>query len=197
MPTAVSESIATVSELPHPATADPKQPVLRLVEWIASDPESGVLRLRGELPGRDPALSGAPVLVLRDESGTLTRRSALNDDGPGADGWRAAYLIAGALLGGAVERWLEWPDGTRLALPDVDVSTGDGRVPAPPPERGAEVFDRAVLAERRAQRAESAQRAQARTAEAAVAALGALERRVEELTRERDALAAALADADA
>ena len=193
MPTGVSESIATVSELPHPASPDPTTPVLRLVEWIASDRESGVLRLRGDLPAGGRSLTAAPVLVLRDETGSLTQRSPLNEGRPDADGWRAAYLIAGALLGRAVEKWLEWPDGTRLAVPDVDVSAGDGRIPAPPPEHGAEVFDRAVLAERRAQRAESAQRAQARTAEAAVAALGALERRVEELTRERDALAEAQA----
>jgi hypothetical protein len=188
MPTAPSETIAPVSDLPHPAVSDPTAPVLSLVEWIASDPESGVLRLRGEFPDPARTYSVAPVLVLRDESGAQTQRPALNEDRPSAGGWRAAYLVAGALLGGAREKWLEWPDGTRLALPDVDVSAGDGRTPAPPPERGAEVFDRAVLAERRARRAESAQRAQTRAAEAAVAALGALERRVEELTRERDAL---------
>ena len=193
MPTAHSESIAAVSELPQPVASDPAAPVLRVVEWIASDPESGVLRLRGDFPDPSRAYETAPVLILRDESGSLTRRPPLNGDRPDAHGWRAAYLIAGALVGGAVEKWLEWPDGRRLALPEVDVSAGDGRTPAPPPDRGAEVFDRAVLAERRAQRAESAQRAQARTAERAVAALGALERRVEELTRERDALAQARA----
>ena len=193
MPTAPSETIAPVSELIDPAVSDPTAPVLSLVEWIASDPESGVLRLRGEFPDPARTYPVAPVLVLRDESGAVTQRAALNEDRPGAGGWRAAYLVAGALLGGAREKWLEWPDGTRLAVPDVDVSAGDGRTPAPPPERGAEVVDRAVLAERRAQRAESAQRAQTRAADAAVAALGALERRVEELTRERDALVEAQA----
>lgn len=182
----------------HTVAHGPGLPSLRLIEWIPSSRVGGMLRVRGELGDPVRAAAGAPVLALRDGDGTRTLAPALGDDSSsGGDGWRAAYLVATQAIAGADALWLQWPDGARVALPAVDVTHGHGlgEAPAPAPAE-AEVFDRAVLAERRAQRAESAQRAQARAAAEAVAALGALERRVEELTRERDVLATRPAPAD-
>lgn len=199
MPTGDSGSIVDVSEHTHTVAHGPGLPSLRLIEWIPSSRVGGMLRVRGELGDPAPVTPGAPVLALRDGDGTRTLAPALGDDasGGGGDGWRAAYLVATQAIAGAEALWLEWPDGARVALPAVDVTQGRvlGEAPAPA-QVEAEVFDRAVLAERRAQRAENAQRAQARAAAEAVAALGALERRVEELTRERDELATRPAPAD-
>ena len=197
MPTGDSESIADVSEHTHTVAHGPGLPSLRLIEWIPSSRVGGMLRVRGEVGDPVRVAAGAPVLALRDGDGTRTLAPALGDDSSGGDGWRAAYLVATQAIAGAEALWLEWPDGARVALPSVDVTQGHvlGENPAPA-QAEAEVFDRAVLAERRAQRAESAQRAQARAAAEAMAALGALERRVEELTRERDELATRPAPAD-
>jgi len=186
-----------VSEHTHPAAHRPGLPSLRLIEWIPSSRDGGMLRVRGELGDPVRATAGAPVLALRDGDGVRTLAPALGDDSSNGDGWRAAYLVATRVIDAADALWLEWPDGARIPLPAVDVTHGHvlGQSAAPP-RAEAEVFDRAVLAERRAQRAENAQKAQARAATEAMAALGALERRVEELTRERDALAARPAPVD-
>lgn len=176
------------------------------VEWLPSGAESGLVRVRGrweEESAREPDL---PVLALR-AGGAEHRFDSLPDArfSREPESWRGTYLVPAELVATDPEGlWLEWPSGTRSGLPALSRGVEPPPVPAAPErpeepdEPGGQVIDRAVLAERRARRAEAAEEAQARVAAEALKAVEVLElrsteleRRLEEATAERDALAGA------
>jgi hypothetical protein len=167
------------------------------VEWLPTDGESGLLRVRGRFGGPAPP-TGQPSLVAMSGEERRALEPLPERLPPEPPVWRAAFVAPAGLLVPAPEGlWLEWPGGPRAAVP----------VPAgiqPPPERtvgrdspGGELVDRAVLAERRARRAEAAEQEQGRIAAEALKAVEALElrareveQRLEAALRERDVLTA-------
>ena len=188
------------------SSAVPSLPGLAVtaVEWLPSGAESGLVRVRGrwtEEHAREPDL---PVLALR-VGGAEHRFDSLPDArfSREPDSWRGTYLVPAELVATDPEAlWLEWPSGARAGLPPLSRGVEPPPVPAAPErpeepdEPGGQVIDRAVLAERRARRAEAAEQAQARVAAEALKAVevlelrsAELERRLEEATAERDALA--------
>ncbi|MEA2279613.1 MAG: hypothetical protein QOK21_220 [Solirubrobacteraceae bacterium] len=176
--------------------------VIEAVEWLPSGAESGLVRVRGRWNGTEPAIE-LPALLLRSE-GLEHRFESLPDARFGRDvaSWRGTYLVPAALVTEDPEAlWLDWADRGRSELPPLargvePPAVAPATVPEPP-AGGAQVIDRAVLAERRARRAEASEQAQARIAAEAIQAVevlelrsAELERRLEEASAERDALAA-------
>ena len=168
------------------------------VEWLPSGSDAGLVRVRGrwtDLAQREPDL---PALGVR-RGGELRRFDSLPDARFGRDPavWRATYLVPAALMDPAPdELWLSWESGVRGALPAPDrgfepPSVDPPAAAAAPEDRGGEVIDRAVLAERRARRAEEAERAQSQRAAEALKAVEVLELRSAELERRLEALQAA------
>jgi hypothetical protein len=179
--------------------------VLETVEWLPSGADSGLVRVRCRWePGTAPE-PDLPALALRVE-GTEHRFESLPDArfSRDPDSWRGTYLVAAELVATDPEAlWVEWPSGARAGLPRLSRGAEPLGVPAAPErpeepdEPGGQVIAHAVLAERRARRAEAAEQAQARAAAEALKAVEVLElrsveleRRLEEATAERDALAA-------
>ena len=166
------------------------------VEWLPSGSDAGLVRVRGrwtDLAQREPDL---PALGVR-RGGELRRFDSLPDARFGRDPavWRATYLVPAALMDPAPdELWLSWESGGRAALPAPDRGFEPPSVDPPaaaaavPEDRGGEVIDRAVLAERRARRAEEAERAQSQRAAEALKAVEVLELRSAELERRLEAL---------
>ncbi|HET9738418.1 MAG TPA: hypothetical protein VFP78_09875 [Solirubrobacteraceae bacterium] len=195
------------------SSAIPALPGLALetVEWLPSGTDSGLVRVRGrwseEAAAREDEL---PVLVLRAAGGEH-RFESLPDArfSRDPDCWRGTYLVAADVVATDPEAmWVEWPSGARAGLPPLSRGPEPPRVPAAPErpeepdEPGGQVIDHAVLAERRARRAEAAEEAAARAAADARKAVevlelrsAELERRLEEATAERDALAGRDTDA--
>jgi hypothetical protein len=200
---------AAVAESP---SAIPTLPGLSVesVEWLPSGAESGLVRVRGRWIDEAARRASLPVLALR-AAGAEHRFESLPDARFSRDpsSWRGTYLVPAELVAGEPEAlWLEWAGGARSGLPAL------ARGLEPPPvaaveaaeeteDGGGQVIDRAVMAERRARRAEEAERRQARVAAEALKAVevlelrsAELERRLEEATAERDALAARETDGD-
>ncbi len=194
------------------SSAIPALPGLALetVEWLPSGTDSGLVRVRGRWSGdaaREPEL---PALALR-VAGAENRFESLPDArfSRDPDCWRGTYLVAAELVATDPEAmWVEWPSGARAGLPPLTRGPEPARVPAAPErpeepdEPGGQVIDHAVLAERRARRAEAAEEAATRAAAEARKAVEVLElrsveleRRLEEATAERDALAGREPDA--
>jgi hypothetical protein len=178
--------------------------VLETVEWLPSGADSGLVRVRGRWEADAAPEPDLPSLALRVD-GTEHRFDSLPDArfSRDPDSWRGTYLVAAELVATDPEAlWVEWPSGARAGLPALTRGVEPPRVPAAPErpeepdEPGGQVIDHAVLAERRARRAEAAEQAQARAAAEALKAVEVLElrsveleRRLEEATAERDALA--------
>ena len=119
------------SEVPgHPAV-----PAVEFAEWLPALGGSRLLRVHGEAAG-----GATPALVLDAPSGQHRIEPRAQARFTRAHEWRASYLIPSDV---AAEGWsattLEWPDGTRLHLPE-------------PTEPGAQVVDPTVLANLRARR---------------------------------------------
>src|SRR3954468_16170789 len=122
---------------PNPSAAHgrPAAPAVEFAEWLPALGGSRLLRVHGEAAG-----GAAPALVLDTPSGEhrIEPRAQARFTRPHE--WRASYLIPSEV---AAEGWsgttLEWPDGTRLHLPE-------------PTELGAQVVDPTVLANLRARR---------------------------------------------
>src|SRR5215208_750718 len=176
---------------------------IEAVEWLPSGADSGLVRVRGRWTAPEAARPGLPQLVMRAGGGDQ-RFESLPDARFARDpaSWRGSYLVPAALVAGGPEAlWVEWAGGVRAGLPPLAPGLA---TPPPPPEPaeeeevGGQVIDRAVLAERRARRAEAAEQAQGRVAAEALRAVEALElqsaeleRRLADVTAERDALATA------
>ena len=162
------------------------------VDWLPSGGRSGLVRVRGRHLGEDAPL---PELVV-EHAGEVHRHASLPDPRAGREPgrWRGAYVVHAADVQAEDARLrLELPDGARIALPRP--VPAHAQAPAEP--GGADVVDRAVLAERRARRAEAAEQAQARIAREALKAVEVLELRAAQLEErleaagaERDALSA-------
>src|SRR4051794_21351168 len=122
---------------PNPSAAHgrPAVPAVEFAEWLPALGGSRLLRVHGEAAG-----GAAPALVLDTPSGEhrIEPRAQARFTRPHE--WRASYLIPSEV---AAEGWsattLEWPDGSRLHLPE-------------PTEPGAQVVDPTVLANLRARR---------------------------------------------
>src|SRR3954469_22876486 len=175
--------------------------VLEACEWLPSGADSGLLRVRGRWTVEPPDAE-LPSLWVR-AGGAAQPFDSLPDTrfarGPGV--WRGTYVLPARLMAEPPEElWLAWAGGAKVALPRPASAwepPAVGGPEAPAEEPGGELIDRAVLADRRARRAEASQREQARVATEALRALevlelrsAELERRLEELQRERDELAA-------
>ena len=178
---------------------------VEVAEWLPSGAESGLVRVRGRWTDDAAREAELPGLALR-AAGREHRFDSLPDVRFSRDpsSWRGTYLVAAELVASGPEAlWLEWPSGARSGLPALARGVEPPAVPATrerpdEPEAGGQVIDRAVLAERRARRAEAAEQASTRRAAEALKAVevlelrsAELERRLEEATAERDALAAA------
>ena len=167
---------------------------IEAVEWLPSGSDAGLVRVRGRWTDLNRSERELPSLGLR--RGAEARRfDSLPDARFGRDPavWRATYLVPAALMDPAPdELWLSWESGARSGLPAPARGFEPPATPAAPPEpeRGGEVIDRAVLAERRARRAEAAERAQAQRAAEALKAVEVLELRSAELERRLEALQA-------
>src|SRR4051794_41069150 len=144
---------------------------LEAVEWLPSGAEGGLVRVRGRWAPGPAHPAGLPALCAQ-VGGTVSRVESL-PDAPSIRGdgsvWRGAYLVPESVARGAL--WLEWGSGERSALPTpagLDERAAPASLLEPEPaeeaQRGGEVIDRAVMAERRARRAEAAGQAQARVA---------------------------------
>jgi hypothetical protein len=174
---------------------------IEAVEWLPSGAESGLVRVRGRWNGVEPATE-LPALLLRVD-GLEHRFDSLPDARFGRDAasWRGTYLVPAALVAEDPEAlWLDWAERGRSELPPVARGVEPPAIASAPvsepPAGGAQVIDRAVLAERRARRAEASEQAQARIAAEAIQAVevlelrsAELERRLEDAAAERDALA--------
>jgi hypothetical protein len=174
----------------HPVPA-PEGVGIDAVDWLPSGASSGLVRVRGRAAGAEaPPL---PDLVI-DHEGREHRFTSLPDPGPPREpgAWRGAYVVAVALAAAADRLVLEWPGGGRLVLPAVVVPLASA-VPEEPEPEGAEVVDRAVLAELRARRAEAAEAAQTRIAKEALRAVEVLELRANQV---EDRLAQVIAERD-
>jgi hypothetical protein len=142
------------------------------VEWLPSGAESGLVRVRGRWIDEGARQPELPVLAVR-AAGAEHRFESLPDARFSRDpaSWRGTYLVPAALVASDPEAlWLEWAGGVRAGLPTLSRGVepppvpGAARAPEPAEERGGDVIDRAVLAERRARRAEAAEQQQARVA---------------------------------
>lgn len=166
------------------------------VEWLPSGGATGLLRVRGHWTGPHSARRGLPVLVVGAGEETA-RHLSLPEPGPSAEdgAWRGAYILGVEVIEAQWSLALEGEGGAQLVLPApaVGPASSPQLVPDAPDDgdRGGEVIEREVLAERRARRAESAEQAQAKIAAEALKALevlelrgSELERRIEELTSE-------------
>ena len=168
--------------------------VIEAVEWLPSGSDAGLVRVRGRWT--DPGRSERELPALGLRRGQEARRfDSLPDARFGRDPavWRATYLVPAALMDPPPdELWLVWDSGVRAGLPAPAHGFEPPATPPSPvePERGGEVIDRAVLAERRARRAEAAERAQAQRAAEALKAVEVLELRSAELERRLEALQA-------
>jgi hypothetical protein len=190
-------------ESPFPAQLEGL--VVEGCEWLPSGADSGLLRVRGRWASPPPG-GEVPSLWLR-AGGHPRRFDSLPDTRFARDPsvWRGTYVVPATLMEGPEELWLAWDDGARVAVPDF---ASPPPVPHAAEEAGAtgpggEVIDSAVLADRRARRAEAEARKQGRLAAEALRAVEALElrgseleRRLESLRAERDALAERLAGPD-
>src|SRR3954468_6490767 len=122
---------------PNPSAAHgrPAAPEVEFAEWLPALGGSRLLRVHGEAAG-----GATPALVLETPSGEHRIEPRAQARFTRAHEGRAWYLIPAAA---AAEGWsatiLEWPDGTRLRLPE-------------PTEPGAQVVDPTVLANLRARR---------------------------------------------
>jgi hypothetical protein len=185
------ERCRTVGEMPSFAVPVMQGLSIEAVEWLPSGAESGLVRVRGRWAAGEPPQPGLPSLVLRSE-GRDHRFDSLPDARFERDpaSWRGSYLVPTDLV--AVEpdtMWIEWSDGARAGLPamtrGIEPPSPDAPEKPTPPTTpgGAQVIDRAVLAERRARRAEAGEQAQARIAAEALKAVEALELRAAELER--------------
>src|SRR3954454_171623 len=122
---------------PNPSAAHgrPAAPEVEFAEWLPALGGSRLLRVHGEAAG-----GAAPALVLDTPSGEHRIEPRAQARFTRAHEWRASYLIPSEV---AAEGWsattLEWPDGSRLHLPE-------------PTEPGAQVVDPTVLADLRARR---------------------------------------------
>jgi hypothetical protein len=195
--------LAAVAESPSAVPALPGLAV-PAVEWLPSGAESGLVRVRGRWTDESAVEPDLPVLALL-AGGAEHRFDSLPDARFSREpsSWRGTYLVPAELVAVDPELlWLEWPSGARAGLPPLSRGVEPPPVPAAPErpeepdEPGGQVIDRAVLAERRARRAEAAEASQARVAAEALKAVevlelrsAELERRLEEATAERDALA--------
>jgi hypothetical protein len=180
--------------------------VLEGCEWLPSGAAGGLLRVRGRWAAAPPS-DEVPSLWIR-AGGHSHRFDSLPDTrfAREPEVWRGTYVVPAELMAERPEElWLAWAGGARVAVPDF---ASPPPVPHAAEEPGAdrpggEVIDRAVLADRRARRAEAEARKQGRLAAEALRAVEALElrgseleRRLESLRAERDALAARLAAPD-
>src|SRR4051812_3230074 len=122
---------------PNPSAAHgrPAAPAVEFAEWLPALGGSRLLRVHGEAAG-----GAAPALVLDTPSGEHRIEPRAQARFTRAHEWRASYLIPSEV---AAEGWsattLEWPDGSRLHLPE-------------PTEPGAQVVSPTVLATLRARR---------------------------------------------
>ena len=113
----------------------PLGPAVEFAEWLPALGGSRLLRVHGEV-----ASGSAPALVLDTPSGEHRVEPRSQARFTRAHEWRASYLIASEVVaGGWSATALEWPDGTRVHLPE-------------PAEPGAQVVDPTVLATLRARR---------------------------------------------
>ena len=112
-------------------------PAVAFAEWLPALGGSRLLRVHGGAPTPEPPTL---VLTLAGAEHRIEPRSQSRFTRPGE--WRASYLIAAehAHAGSTVPA-LEWPDGTRLTLPE------------PPSQPRAEVIEPSVLTSLRARRA--------------------------------------------
>src|SRR3954462_13114158 len=116
---------------PNPSAAHgrPAAPEVEFAEWLPALGGSRLLRVHGEAAG-----GATPALVLDTPSGEHRIEPRAQSRFTRAHEWRASYLIPSEV---AAEGWsattLEWPDGSRLHLPE-------------PTEPGAQVVDPTVLA---------------------------------------------------
>jgi hypothetical protein len=122
----------------HPG--DPTLPVVDAVEWLPSLGGARLLRVRGR-----STTEACPTLVLHADAHEHRLRTRFEPRFTRDADWRGSYLVTPDLIAaGWTAAWLEWPDATRIDLPDVS------------PSAGAAVADADVLAERRARRTGSA-----------------------------------------
>ena len=174
---------------------------IEAVEWLPSGADSGLVRVRGRWSASEAARPGLPELVVR--SGEAEHRFESLPDARfarDAASWRGSYLVPVALVASEHEAlWIEWPGGVRSGLPALSPGPASPAAVAEPArhDEGGQLIDRGVLAERRARRAEAGEQAQARVAAEALRAVEALElrsaeleRRLAEVSAERDELAA-------
>lgn len=163
---------------------------IEAVEWLPSGADSGLVRVRGRWTAEDARLPGLPELGLRVGGAQEQRFESLPDArfARDPDSWRGSYLVPSELVAGEPPAlWVQWGDGTRAGLPPLD----HGLAPAAEVEAeaaegdpaGGQVYDAAVLAERRARRAEAEGQRQGRKAAEALQALQALELRSADLER--------------
>ena len=122
---------------PNPSAlpGDSAAPTVEFAEWLPALGGSRLLRVHGEA-----GAGSAPALVLATPSGAQRIEPRAQARFTRAHEWRASYLIpSDVAAGGWSASTLEWPDGTRLQLPE---ST----------EPGAQVVDPQVLSNLRARR---------------------------------------------
>jgi len=128
---------------PSGAAGHPAVPAVEFAEWLPALGGSRLLRVHGESPG-----GSTPALVLESPSGEHRIEPRSQARFTRAHEWRASYLIPSDV---AAEGWsattLQWPDGTRLHVPE-------------PTEPGAQVVDPTVLATLRTRRRAEAPPAQ-------------------------------------
>jgi hypothetical protein len=166
-------------------SATPAGLSIEAVDWLPSGGRSGLVRVRGRWDSGPEEIPLPQLLIGGERFDSLPDPRATRERGA----WRGAYVVPSEPVeAGDARLALEFPGGVRIALPRPSQAF------APPSAAGgAEVVDRAVLADRRARRAEAAEQAQARIAREALKAVEVLELRAAEL---EDRLAAAQQERD-
>jgi hypothetical protein len=107
----------------------PAEPAIEFAEWLPALGGSRLLRVHGHAPPADP-----PALVLDTPGGEQRIEPRAQPRFTRAHEWRASFLIPAELVRtGWTATTLEWPNGTRLPLPD------------PPADARAEVIAPSVL----------------------------------------------------
>ena len=122
---------------PNPSALPERQtrPVVEFAEWLPALGGSRLLRVHGAAPG-----GTAPALVLDTPSGEHRVEPRAQARFTRPHEWRTSYLIASEVVAaGWSGTTLQWPDGTRISLPE-------------PSEPGAQVIDPTVLTTLRARR---------------------------------------------